>query len=607
MGGGASGVSGQDEASAERVSAEGSARALTALAGLTTGAAALAACRVARTLHDQQYLSLDLKALSALTVGREVAAAVIDTGLAAGALATFGLAAAVLAKTPIASIALLGRWALAPLSFLFRQVSRLPRVLLAAATIFSVVSLGGSYAFTRWAWGSSPPLGPNVLLVVMDTVRSANLSLYGYERETTPHLDAFAREALVFENAFAIAPWTIPNHASMFTGRYACDHGATQESKFLAPSALTIAEILTNHGYDTAGITSNANVAAKKGFSQGFLEYVDLWRSSVREPFEAGRAVPEGDSGAFATAIAAEEWLAEKRDTDRPWFLFLNYIEAHSPYEPAERFWRAYLPDGLPASEHVTEYDYVDYLAGAYQMSAEDFRAAEALYDAEIRYLDEQIGALLKRLDERGDLSNTLVIITSDHGEYFGEHGLIGHQFGLYDPVLRVPLIVRPPKGTAVPGRASARVEVIDLFATILDAAGAPASVESASRSVLGESQRGMALAESYRPLKYLRKLEARHPNFDASRFDRRIRSIRDGDYKFIWSSDGRHELYQIETDSLESRDLAAHDAEQVARFSRILEGWSQNCDSQVALAADAEPELDDEMRAELRALGYVE
>lgn len=453
---------------------------------------------------------------------------------------------------------------------------------------------------------------PNILLIVLDTARKSNLSLYGHSRETTPNIDRFAQGALVYENAFAIAPWTIPNHASMFTGQYACQHGATQESKLLAPEAITLAELLRQEGYETAGIVNNVNVSKKRGFSQGFGYFLDLWKDKKRRRFERNADVPEGDHGAFATKRALLKWYDGKRDPMQPWFVFLNYIEVHSPYKPATPYQEALAIPETPRGERIEKYDYVDYIGGKYQMSRAAFEAAEGLYDAELRYLDEQIGELLTALEMRGALEDALIIITSDHGEMFGEHDLPGHQFTLYDTLLRVPLIVKFPGADAPTGRTDTQVELVDLFSTVLAIAGVEEpdhpELPIESRNFAAGAGRSALYAEYYRPLKYLKGFKEKFPDLDRSPWDRRIRSVRTDRHKLIWSSDGRHELYDMLEDPEEQHDIAGQEPERTTKLAQHVEQWllarSGGAGEPVL---EPEPEVSEAMKEELRALGYVE
>jgi len=532
---------------------------------LFLGAFVLALAQSARMLHASQFIRQGLCHVTAHAVSVE-----IERALTHFTLAFFVLAGLAMTRQ---------RSRRAVFGALDRL--RASRLFVVSAGISGALVLGG-YAAALGAARAPAFSGPNVLFIVFDTVRTSNLSLYGHFRDTTPNIDRFAEHAVVFENAFAIGAWTI----------------------------LTLAELMSERGYDTAGFANNVNVSRRKGFAQGFRHYLDMFRDRVREPYEQGRDVPDGDVGAFATHYAVLEWLEARGASEAPYFMFINYIEAHSPYEPPEHLARRYIEDGEARSPNLVKYDYVDFLSGKYQVSDEEFELAEALYDAEIRYLDQQVGALLGALEERGALANTLVVITSDHGESFGEHGLVGHQFGLYDTVLRVPLIVRPP-GSIVSGTRLQRwVELSDLFATILEITGVASAAElaSKSRSVFDAAERTSTVAEYYKPLKYLRRFEKRYPEFDRSPYDRRIRSWRERPYKLIWSSDGRHELYDVEADRDETRDLSSDRVEELARLTDRIEEWRARSPLALAGASSThEPKPDAEMRAELKALGYIE
>jgi arylsulfatase A-like enzyme len=454
-----------------------------------------------------------------------------------------------------------------------------------------------------------PSTRPNFLLVVMDTARRANLGCYGHSRATTPLIDRFAESAVVYDEAYAVGPWTVPNHASMFTGLYPAAHRATQETEVLAAGSVTLAEILRKDGYDTTAFVTNAALPRQRGFDQGFDEYVELWRAEVRESVLRGEVPPPGDAGAAVAGLAIREWLATRDDPERPFFLFVNYIEPHMPYRPPPRYRRAFLGPGRRVSGRAMRYDYAAFLSGRYSMSSADFEAAEALYDGEIRHLDDEIGALLAWMERESLLDDTWVILTSDHGEAFGEHGLVGHQFALYDVVLRVPLIVREPRGVR-PGRSDRRVQLVDLFPTILDAAGsaAPVGVPAQGESLLAPGRRTEILAEYYRPVRTLQEIASRYPAFDASFLDRRIRSLASGGWKLIWSSDGRHELYDLSGDPGELDNRIEVEPDRADAMLRRLAGRLAEIRNGAPEVHAPPPEPEDaELRRELRALGYLD
>lgn len=343
----------------------------------------------------------------------------------------------------------------------------------------------------RRALAGSPAAGkgqPNILLLVLDTVRAWNLGLYGYGRRTTPLLQQWAAKGALFQRTLAAAPWTMLSHASMFTGRYPTDLSVTWETRYDGAYP-TLAEALQHAGYATAGFAGNyQNVGRGSGLAQGFLHYEDypfapiqLLRSTslcfrilrldrVRALLGRRRSIP------LLPAVDVNKRFLRWLDGhgERPWFAFLNYFEAHGPYLPPVPWDTIYMGHADPPVDR-----YWANLQGAYPAPPVPLRdLAEEMdaYDGAISYLDQQVDSLLRSLGARSQLENTIVVVTADHGELFGEHGVISHGNSLFLPVLHVPLLIiapgRVPAGAQVPSLASLR----DLPATLLELAGVPNS-----------------------------------------------------------------------------------------------------------------------------------
>jgi len=320
----------------------------------------------------------------------------------------------------------------------------------------------------------APADRPNVLLLILDTVSAREMSLYGYHRRTTPILDSLARHGIVFDRAISSAPWTLPSHASMFSGRRA-DRLAT---RYLTPlhDRHVVAEEFADAGYVTAGFVGNLEYAGRaSGLARGFHKYVDFvptW-SSVLVSSVLGRVVANGVSRWRGRPLQAgrknarevnREFLAWHDGTrGRPWFAFLNYYDAHDPYVPPRDDERRFLSAGQRPVYDVTELSATDTAAVA---------SARAQHDAALFSLDREIGALLDTLRRRGDLERTAIVVTSDHGEEWGEQGVLLHGNSVYLPSLRVPLIVVFPGRVPQKRRVSSVVATRRLAATLLDLAG---------------------------------------------------------------------------------------------------------------------------------------
>ena len=362
----------------------------------------------------------------------------------------------------------------------------------AAAAVLAAVAVPAAWQAGRPPPGTlrdgaqaSPPTlatdtSPNVVLIVLDAVRASSLSCYGYERRTTPRLDAFAAGAVRFASATTVSTWSVPTHASLFTGLSAPEHGAGSAQRdartgLPRPAALdarfvTLAETLAGRGYATAGVSANPLVAPALGLAQGF-RFFDV-RPSPRAITPRYRTLLQRVQGLLPRAFLAEPlrstfpsavrsaeeitdqalaWLG-RRPRGQPFLLFLNYMDAHTPFVPRPGFtgrWPGRSPRLRPYGLHDT----ADIMAGRRPLTPEESSHLRALYDDALSYLDDQVGRLLEALDAQPDRDRTWIVVTADHGEQLGEHGRLGHDCVLYPEVMRVPLIVRYPPGSAEAAR----------------------------------------------------------------------------------------------------------------------------------------------------------
>jgi arylsulfatase A-like enzyme len=456
---------------------------------------------------------------------------------------------------------------------------------------------------------------PNVVLIVIDTVRADRLSAYGYARPTSPHIDALCERGIRFANAWSTSIWTLPAHASLFTGLYAIRHGATQEHALLEGGSATLAEILGAHGYATIGISANPLVSPATGLARGFDVFAATWRTGAHV------------SPDVHPNLAGARRFLERLAPGRPFFLFVNYAEAHEPYDPPEPHRSRFLAPGsdpalvAAASELATARFYLDRAS----LSDAELAAASDLYDAEIAHVDELVGALLAWLEQSGRLRDTLLILTSDHGENLGDHGHLRHVFNLYASAARVPLVIVPPGGVAGGAVRDEPVVLVDVFATILAQARIdPARAADAGRDLLAGTPpdpRAPLFAEYYTPLQAIRALgfgadgaAPDEPPAALAPYLRRLRSVTLDGWRLIASSDGGVELYDLASDPQEQRDLAG-DARFAARereLRRLLDdfvarGGESEAPTWAQLRAGRAFEgVDAETSAALRALGYA-
>ena len=462
----------------------------------------------------------------------------------------------------------------------------------------------------------------NVLFVVMDTVRKSHCSVYGYDRPTTPSLEAFAEEATVFEEAVAPAPWTLPVHASLFTGLYPTQHGATQENPYLE-GATTLAESLSAAGYATCCYSSNAWITPYTNLTDGFDDQDNFfqvmpgeflsgplsraWKTMNDSPalrrvadtlVKLGNTAHEylesgggGDSKTPDIVDRTQEFVESAEESGDPWFSFINLMDAHLPYHPPDEFAAEFAPgvDSTEVCQNSKEYN-----CGARDIDDEEWADIEGLYDAELAYLDHHLGRLFDWLRETDRWEDTLVVVCADHGELHGEHDLYGHEFCIYDPLVNVPLLVKHPDLPAERD-AETQVELQDLYHTVLDHAGADAAAGGEpfdpARSLVRERYRDFAdsspengdaaqsrfsahddgtlddyaFVDYHRPVVELRQLESKASAAgieisEDSRFYSRMRAARRPDGKFIRNERIPDEAYRLDSDPDELDDLAAGD-----------------------------------------------
>jgi arylsulfatase A-like enzyme len=390
---------------------------------------------------------------------------------------------------------------------------------------------------------------PNVIVVSLDTLRADRLSLYGNPRPTSPLLDAWARRrAVVFESAVAPSPWTLPSHASLFTGLDALRHGVNHG--YPVPRALPImADLFRRAGYATLGVTGGGYVGAEFGFDRGFDSYYSHRQRGDDSEMEAG-------------VERALGWLRRRRD--QPFFLFFHTYAVHAPYRPRQPHFdrlepgragtaAAYAPRRLEttaADGFLVRQQLLKLEPGRDGTAAppSDHALVGALYDSSVAYADAQLGRLLQELAALGLERRTVVVVTSDHGEALGERELAGHAY-LYDFNLMVPLLVAAPDGRGAGRRVGAQVRSVDVLPTVLELAGLPAPPGLDGASLLGLMD-GRADAAPREAWSY-----AASTNFGVS--------LRAPGVKYIYNDTawapacGRAELYHLSTDPREERDLA--------------------------------------------------
>jgi arylsulfatase len=427
---------------------------------------------------------------------------------------------------------------------------------------------------------------PHIILITIDALRADHLGVYGYDRPTSPAIDAFASDAVVVSEAIAQAPYTKASMGSLFSGLFPTTHKAHSTSPSfhqvmtgragtpalpatdILPNEIeTLAEVLQAAGYATIGFSTNPHLISEFGFAQGFERF----------KFFAG--------GTFAPAaeVVRETIAAVDARDSRPLFVWLHMMEVHSPYQPPEQY-RTLFPPRTPP-EPIDPAVIPPWIRVG---DSTDLHLYEALYDADVRTADAAVGDLLAGVRSRGLWDRAVIVLTADHGEEFMEHGGMEHNRTLYDEMLRVPLIVRLP-GRA-PARVEAQVQLVDLFPTLAGLAGAQVPPGLHGADVLPVLE-GRARGDTYA---YAEIVGQRY-------------ALRGGRYKLISSLSGRPELFDLKVDPKERQNLADRDAPRAAemerRLRRIVDRAVEDGQRIRARLAPVEPGIYER----LKALGYVQ
>jgi arylsulfatase len=419
----------------------------------------------------------------------------------------------------------------------------------------------------------------NIILIILDTTRADRLGCYGYKRQTSPWLDRLANESVVYTRAIAPSSWTLPSHASLFTGKYTTSHGARYDpngplnltnaikdqsdwnKKFrargLGKKEHMLAEILKKAGYATGAVVSSPWLKRIFGLDKGFDYYDD---DQITNFFS---------KRASQVTSQALRWL--KRTSRKKFFLFLNYFDPHYPYMPPGKFAHAFLPKGS--------------LPPGIKNSPEEMNA---LYDAEILYMDYHIGKLLKKLKQLGLYDSSWIIVTADHGELLGEHGQIGHGNSLYQGELHIPLIIKYPGTEVTPRQEDVCLQLTDILPMILKRLQIPSPPNIQGN--VPPTIKHPIFAEVY-PLPSVSQ-------------DGTWRTIYNGNFKFLWNSKGNNLLFNLDEDPSESINLL----EQYPDRAKSMELAINEFITSLPKPGPSGPpqEIDNDTKKALKSLGYV-
>ncbi len=438
---------------------------------------------------------------------------------------------------------------------------------------------------------------PPVILIVMDTTRADHLSVYGYARPTARRLEEFAEDSLVFDAAVSPSSFTLPSHASMFTGLYPSQHGSTSMRRPLGEGFTTVAEILRDLGYATTAVVANvAYLRPTLGLSQGF-DYYDsreplhflagfkpyLLRAAVGRFARMTGALeeePHYTRGATITREALQQIeVAAKRGG--PFLLFVNYMDSHDPYLPPTPY-----DDMFPGRDLSFDWGPKNRSSRWALLTPPERKHVVSQYDGAVAYVDAQIGSILRTLRDHGLYEGSLIIVVGDHGEALGRRDYWGHGSSLYQDQVHVPLLIKLPFGRHK-GEVPTTVSTVDLFYTILQITGASLPTGAEGRSLVGPMSKSPYVLAEHSVEEYGRVLESK-------------RAVYKDDLKLIRHSSGANELYDLRKDPLEMHNIYPSRA---AALESVLAAWEQS----IRKGPSPTFTLDPDTVESLRSLGYVQ
>ena len=423
--------------------------------------------------------------------------------------------------------------------------------------------------------------GTNVVFVILDAARAKSFSAYGSPRPTTPEIDALARDGVLLENAFTPAVYTLGAMSSVWTSQYPDrHHSAVSFSARLPKDRLTLAEMLTARGVHTAGFVANAVAGSAFGFDHGFAEFHEVFRELGSRGDVFQRVVPD--------------WL--RRNKDRRFFLYLHFREPHFPYDPEPPFDTRFGPDEpIPKAIRRDQAWITEVNQGRRPLSAEEREHLGRLYDGNLAFADQEVGALVRAVGEAGLQERTVFVVTADHGEALFEHGWIGHNVQLHEESIHIPLVIGLPSGRGPRGlRVSAPVDLLDLAPTFADIFGLRGQGGS-DREFQGRSLLPVMAGAPGKPIVLSRTV-----------WDRPRYALRDERYKFVFETrTGASSLFDLVADPAETTDLAGRDPVRAAYYRESLHTWMRTL-ARGARSDGEEARLTREQCENLRALGYI-
>jgi len=425
---------------------------------------------------------------------------------------------------------------------------------------------------------------PNLLIIIIDTLRADHVGSYGYYRDTTPNIDALAVNGTLFENAYSQISATVPSHAAIMTSVYPWKLGVFNNQMTLKDDATTLAEILQGKGYATGAVIGNGTLVSEHGLAQGCAFYDDAM--PVKEPNrEHYQKTPE------QTSKSAIQWL-KKQKHGQPFFLWINYMDPHGPYTPAPPYNSRFKPVDRGRKIEKSASNLERYRIPLYQVldGQNDVDYYISQYDGEIRMTDEWIGTLIQGLKDLGFFENTIVVVLSDHGESLGEHGwYFCHGNLASQEQIRIPLIMRYPKSIPKNNRIAQPVESIDIMPTLLDLLGLPKP-----ETVDGKTLLPMMIKEKAQMV----TIYSTSALLDGKKI---TTAVMRGEWKMIRSEDGKEELFNLMQDPNEDVNLLGKYPEIEDKLRLLLDGQFAGIHF-----VQENREMDPEKAKRLKSLGYI-
>ena len=498
---------------------------------------------------------------------------------------------------------------------------------------------------------------PNVLVVIFDAARAEDFSVYGYPKPTTPNLERYADRMAVYRQCVSAAMWTMPSSAGLFTGTYPSTHRLVIDGDRLDDRFVTLAELLRRHDYFTAKVTGVVPyVSDFSGLDRGF-DYsfepppprLRRWRRQLLRRKAAARGTERREGLDLGLDITAEAAMAAQggfknrlrywatgfvdcgakacvdhvrdlweRESSRPKFIYMHLQETHAEYRPPHRHRRCFMPSHLrhrnfaAINQRPNPHD-----VGLVRMTEEDYEILTGLYDGCIAYLDEQAGRLLDFLSQRPDFDETMIVFAADHGDCVGRHGILGHQFVLYDELIHIPWLVKWPRPVGLTGASDRLVQNTDLLPTICGLLDVERPAQCEGIDILRE-EREVAYAELLKPFGQSAVKQGLHEL--APQYRRAVLAARSTTHKLIaYSNDRRDEFYDLASDPRETRNLletgitGRHVAEST-RLRAALEAWrprwkdaAEYVDDRIFGGTGESKNIAPEVEERLRALGYID